>query len=361
MKILFISSTGQNFNYAIDQSVLYRCLNHIENLNGDGYFSKFVTQNDFEKNEIDSFDTYIFHRPRYSSELSKRLDTLKKKSKSIIADYDDVVFGEGNFESSFLGKRSINNLSSEAKERALKEFNEYQEAVNLFSFFTVSTPILERELAKIANKAVIQIIRNGFSYEVVKYIEKYVINYELLKKNGFQINAIGYFAGSVSHINDWKIIEHTILELLEKHKDAYFFLVAQFNSSIKELANHERFVRIDRCEYLKMFHHCSKCHTLVAPLENNVGNNAKSIIKLYDSSLTYNRLVSSPIDDYDIVGDNAKVHYVKKKEDWFNTLDLCYSQMPSITELSQNKDYVINNCLSSKSTDDLIRYLKTIK
>jgi len=360
MNILFVSSTGQVKNFSTDQSVLFRCINHIENLEKKGFLAKFTSQSIFEVSELGNFDVYIFHRPIFSEKFSNIISNLKSKSKILIADYDDIVFGNNNFCHSFLGKKFNVNSDSESYNKALEKYKKYELGVSLFDNYTVSTSTLELELKKHSPNSNIRIVRNGISLEVLNYIENNVIKTSKTQNIETYPNMIGYFAGSISHIIDWSIIEDIVLEMLQKHEDAYFMLVSQFNPNNKSLLCHKRFVKVKRCEYFKMFKYAFNCHTLVAPLDKNIGNDSKSAIKFYDSAITNNRLICSHISDYDNVGQNSKICFANNKEEWFNYLDFCYSNKPSKKELEDNKQSVIKNCLSNIYTDILIDYIKEI-
>ena len=106
MRIIFVSNTNEIKRPYIDQSVRYRCFHPAEDLRRIGVKTVVTTLAAFVQNPNFNYDAYIFHRPTFSPNAARIINTLRRQRKVLVADYDDLVVGEKNVECSYLYKKS---------------------------------------------------------------------------------------------------------------------------------------------------------------------------------------------------------------------------------------------------------------
>lgn len=290
-RILYISNTGRT-RPILDPSARYRCYHAAEILHSQGIYASVTTLASFIKEPLPlDFDVYIFHRP--GTAAIENIRKLKHYQKTVIADYDDLIFGDENIalqSSLFLnGNRDAEEVIDIYKRNllALKEFN----------IFTCSTEHLATAIKAQCENANVFVIHNFLPPSILKKTS------DCLKKKK-DMNQIVYCCGTQSHNKDFKIVEEAIVRCLKKDTTFRFFLIGplKIGDELNRLPNVYFHSAVD---YWDLFEIMSNSAFAIAPLENSIFNNCKSNVKFLESAATGVTLLASPIPDMVRVKDSG--------------------------------------------------------
>ncbi|NUU33384.1 hypothetical protein, partial [Arthrobacter sp. C9C5] len=111
-------------------------------LSGQGHFAPVYSATQFFKDPNFDYDVYIFHRPNTARKnFLPVLRHLRKAGKTLIADYDDLIFGD---EGVALQSSAAKN-GTLTPERAVAAFSSNLLGLREFDKVTVSTaPLAQR-------------------------------------------------------------------------------------------------------------------------------------------------------------------------------------------------------------------------
>lgn len=282
MKILFVTGTQRIENPYLDHSTRYRCYHFAEVLSKKGHNISIVSQSAVSQPLVDQHDACIFHRPWYSAKLRRLVESLHDNGKPVHADFDDLIFCLDSVESS----PQVRN-GRMSRKSALKRHSDYQKALRLFKRVTTSTEVLAKEVARHHSSADIRTICNGLSCSWVATVRK---KKELLYSDGFYI---GYFPGTSSHDEDFRVVEKSLLDILGNHPEARLLIAGPLQLPVS-LQAHPQVKKLKAVEYADLPALISSCHVTIAPMADTRFNRSKSNIKLLESFACGVPVVSSP-------------------------------------------------------------------
>lgn len=308
--ICFITETGKKDEKISDASVRYRCYHIAETLLLDGHFCSIYSSEQFFSNPNLDFDVYIFHRPTTKrSGFNRLIKSLKNLNKILIADYDDLIFGDYQIYTKCAAVRN-KNLSEESAEIV---FRSNLEALSEFTNVTTSTKMLSEYAKKYNSNANVSTVNNFIPQSLISTYSNSILNIKKPKND-----VIGYFSGSASHNFDLEMIADVLDRVLIENPNYGFMVVGpvQLSPKIKHLRNVKTLPLVPYQKLPSLMMLCSK---IIAPLENNEFNQCKSRVKFLESMLANCDLISSPIQDMsDIKSKHLKL--AKNKDEWYELL-----------------------------------------
>ncbi len=308
--ICYITETGRKDRPILDPSARYRCFHPSEILTRRGHFCSIYSAQQFHDNPNYDFDVYIFHRPNTArSGFTKTIEFLRKNGRVIVADYDDLVFGDDSIalESSVF-KNGILSSSD-----VIKSFKSNLDALTLFDLVTTSTTPLADQVRRFNPYAEVHTISNilppsllGVHHELGTHVRPR------------SATAIGYFAGTRSHDKDLPIASEVLQRvLLENQK--YSLLIVGPVSIPPSLASLPNVIIAPAVSFMRLPALMTMCSTVIAPLESTGFNMCKSRVKFLESALSGCRLIATPIPDMKAVGVD-RLTLAADLDEWYEAL-----------------------------------------
>jgi hypothetical protein len=341
IKILFISNTSNIERSISDGSTRYRCYHPAEALQDQGAIVTICSLEEFLKKSSFSYDIYIFHRP--GSRAIPVIKQLKEKTKFLIADYDDLIFGPytNAIES------SIVKNNRKTKEQAAEIFYKNTVALNYFDNFTVSTEELANNIKYHKPNSNIKVINNFIPDSILK-----ISSIDNCIKTPKDYNTIIYCSGTKSHDADFKIVAGAFKNHLQRYPNHKLYIFGELSipSELNRLTNISYHPSVD---YWLLFSHMKNCGYTISPLDTNKFNSCKSNVKFLESAVAGNYLLASPIYDFQRVAD-ANIKIIKDLE-WEKELDRLSNNI-SKDKIMQNYEYLVNNC----STKTYLNQFKSV-
>ena len=335
IRFLFISTTTQLKNPINDPSVRYRCYNLAEALQDKGHIVSVMPWLESES-ALYNFDVYIFHRPNINQ--IEFIRNLKKLRKIIIADYDDMIFG--NDDHAATAPLAINQPNK--KNDVIKYFEKNSYVAEEFDLITCSTEPLVEHALKFSNSKAIQ-ISNTIPSSVLNFTKKIETNNKLFD--------FGYFAGTSSHQKDFETIKKPLTKFLFENPECKFLLIGDIKLD-KRLALLPNIHRQALSSFLRLFDRISICRYSISPLVDNMFNKCKSNIKLLESSLVGTQLISTKIPDMEKES-NFNVYFAQNEESWYELFYKIVKPNKNYNELSyinrRLTEEKFNSCLAAES------------
>lgn len=339
MKILFLAVGADPANLYGDASVRYRAFNTADDLRSVGVCADVCHVAQFAMSYLTQYNVFIFIRPIYEGACKKVIDLLKRHNKTIVADFDDLLFGEENVQ---YAPRFINGHGS--KRFLAAAFHRYTQAVRCFDFFIASTYPLAEKIQQQKPDARCTVIHNGVSKRWFELAAK-------ARKSDER--RIGYYAGGACHNADFRRIGPALRRCLQAHPHVQLSLpeALALPEEIKGIPQLERFKKM---HFLLLPNEMAKCSVTIAPLLENPFNACKSAIKFLESAAAGTPIVATSIPDFHRFACDG-LRYADTLPQWTE-------QLTSLLEFSKKQrlalqEYIYAEGMSQPQSEKLLDFL----
>ena len=308
--VCFISETGIPDRPIRDASVRYRCFHPAEALVAQGDFASVYSAARFFSEPNLEYDVYVFHRPRADrTSFSEIVRHLRKANKTLIADYDDLIFGDREIalQSSILASGRV------SAERALSIFEQNLHAMLMFDKIQTSTEPLAQHAIALNPNADVRVVPNAVSASIASIHQQLETHMRMRPTT-----SIGYFAGSRSHDRDLSIVGPALQRVLTESAD-FSLLVVGPVALPADLAALPNVIVGETVDYLRLPSLMASCATVIAPLEITEFTACKSRVKFLEAALSGSRLVATPIPDMLGLG-SARMEFASTADEWYEAL-----------------------------------------
>ena len=308
--VLFVNGCDPNI---LPHPYRYRVLHQIEQLNAgflDTYEIYYMNLNPLF---ISDFRVIIFYRCPWTDNVGKAISLAKSLNKKVFFDIDDLVIDTKYTDLvPYLQTISTSQkkLYDEGVFRMRKTLEHCQGTIT-------STDLLKKVLKKYVSEVFIN--RNVASEEMFKLSEHALKKKPKNKKTKKII--IGYFSGSITHNDDFEMIIPALIKILQEFKNVKLLIVGEIeiNRNLKDFSSNilkKRFVKWNQLPRL-----ISKVDINIAPLKQNIFNEAKSENKWTEAALLKIPTIASNIGSFRQIIKNGKNGILcNTLDDWYISL-----------------------------------------
>ena len=299
----------------VGDSAHYRAYNQAEQLEINGFkASAMIQDNPFLPLFAKRFKIFVFHRVLFTPSVQKLIINIKKQSKEIIFDTDDLVFDEKYIHATDLYKNKMGAF--EKMQYATGVGKEILEDPYV-KVCTTTTTYLAKILETYGKK--VFITPNATSKNEVNIVEK------ILKKEKAKHPEVflGYFSGTKSHNKDFATITEPLIKIMDKYPQVRLFIAGPLDieDRLNEYAKQITFSPL--VSRGKHYEDIYRVDINLAPLEmNNPFCDAKSEIKFFGAGIlkiptvairnqTFSEAIEDGIDGF-LAGTN---------EEWFEKIE----------------------------------------
>lgn len=237
------------------------------------------------------------------------INRLRQAGKTLIADYDDLIFGD---EDIALQSSAVKNATL-TPEKAIAAFSSNLEGLRVFDKVTTSTAPLGERVSQFNSGAEVHVVPNIIPPSIL----------DLHEERGTALTprpatSIGYFAGTKSHNRDFPVVAEALHRVLMENPDFTLMVVGpvEVPAAISALPN---VTTAPVVNFLRLPGLMTKCSTVIAPLEVSDFNDCKSRVKFLEAALSGTRLLASPIPDMRAVGGD-RLGLMETQDDWYEAL-----------------------------------------
>lgn len=340
-KVLFIAEY-------ISFSSRYRVEHFQEQLLINGIKSDFVIIENAGKCDLNEYEAIVIYRCRYSNKLNRLIEQCHESGKKVFYDIDDYIFDYNN----------IRNLEF-LKDDEYSDFDKYSQ--NIFKCmetcdgYLTSTENMKEAIKSTFKNKPVHVNRNVASMEMLTISLK--AKSEVFKDKEKVI--IGYFSGSKTHDNDFKIISSTLLKILKDNKNVYLkiggclTLPKEFDEFKQQIEFFE-FVDWKRLPYL-----IASIDINLLPVEDTFFHSCKSENKWTEAALVGVPTVASYNSELArIILDKENGFLCKGEDDWEEALNKLINDYSYRTKIGQNAHkLVLENYITINSGIGAVKFI----
>ncbi len=316
----------------------YRVKNIIDVFNNnDAWEVEYFCKSDLTKLELKNVRVLIILRQTAKDRIIlKLIKKAKGLGVKVLFDLDDLVFDY----------RDLRLIAESVHEKNELYWLGYIWGVRRIAKkvdgFICTNKFLADKLKRSFNKPV-KVIRNSLNTEQIELSKKLIK--EKCSKAGKSF-VIGYFSGSSTHVNDFKMIELELVKFLNMHEDVKLEIVGymKLSSRIKSLIGKGKVEVIKPVGYLELLRLVSNVDVNIVPLVINGFTNCKSELKYFEAGIVETTTIASPIYSFKKAIHDEENGFLAKSGGWFGKLEYLYKN-PEInhkTAIEARKDALKN-------------------
>jgi glycosyltransferase involved in cell wall biosynthesis len=333
MNIIYITQSRNTDQPFRDPSVRYRCFNPAESLAEQSMLADISTIDSVPIGILDRYDLIIFHRPAHSKKLEKLVNKATQLRRTIIADYDDLIF---NPDYAKISPGALNKVYSHSSIHA--SFQRNRDALEFFDNFSVSTVPLQNELTKLRPASNIRVLHNYPSSAWLDHARHLETPTCIPKR-------ITYLPGTGSHHHDFALVESVLSEYLANNTDTYLRVVGPLQFS-KNLFSQNQLEVLDYVPYPVLPQLIKESWVTIAPLSDTIFNNCKSGLKYFESAALGVPVVASPIEDMQRLKSTA-LYLASTPTEWTRAFEKLANEKHYSQCSTQGIAHVHSTCLAS--------------
>ncbi|MFR2988890.1 MAG: glycosyltransferase [Faecalibacillus sp.] len=297
----------------------YRVTHQMEQLKINGYTCDEVFFENVDLKQVRMYSCFVIFRAPYTEKLNEFVQLARSWNKPVLYDIDDLVI-----DTKYTNENKyVQSMDANTKLRYDNDVFRYQKLLKICDGCMTTTTALKKELEKYNSN--VWINRNTASIEIVTLSQT-------IKKEDKSTIDIGYFSGSITHNEDFEMIQSVIKDALIKYDHVYLHLVGEIDLP-KELNEcKEKIIVHPFMDYKKLPELISKMDINLAPLTESIFNEAKSEIKWIEASLVKTCTIASCLGAFkEMVEDHKTGILCSNLDEW--SIEL--------TKLIENKNYAM--------------------
>lgn len=356
----------------------YRVTHQREQLEAAGISTNEIFYENISLELVKHYRVFIFFRCVYKKEIEEFITLAKEMNKLVLFDIDDLVI-DCKYTN---GIPYLATMSAQERKQYDDGVRRMQQTLRLCDGAITTTERLAKELQKYVKE--VWINRNTAS-EIMVYLSKKEIRkrdflpfqkvdkssswqerreialakkqYEKRKKSGIRL---GYFSGSITHNDDFVLIESVVARLLEEYPDLEFHIVGELDVPSawkfykKQIKTHP-FVPFDRLPRL-----IASVDINLAPLQQTIFNEAKSENKWVEASLVKVPTVASNVGAFaKMIQQNVTGFLCETEKEWYQALKDLIEQESLRKQIGENAyEYVLQHCTTVYQSTNLADYIR---
>lgn len=289
----------------------YRVLHKMEELTAYGISSDEIVPEELNEELIKNYRAFIIYRAPWSKHLDTFIKLVHENNKVVFYDIDDLVF-----DLKFVNNiKSLQSLSKEERKNYNAGVVGYGKLLDCCDYSITTTKVIAEEMKKHVKDVYID--KNIASLKMQKYSE---IALNDVKKDPDKI-VIGYASGSLTHNDDFALIQDAIKKILDKYSNVYFKFIGVIDIPEDFKKYGDRILTAPFVDYKKLPMLIRSLDINLAPLETSIFNAAKSSIKWMEAGLVKIPTVASDVGNFhDSITDGVDGILCKDSE-WFKKLE----------------------------------------
>jgi O-antigen biosynthesis protein len=345
--VLFINGCG------LEHPSRYRVDHQIEQLHFYNISCDKIWYEDINIDHIKQYHCFIIFRCPLTPDLEKFIKKAKSYNKHVIYDIDDLVFDE-QYVRDIKYLKSINESELKIYYDGVKRMGD---TLDLCDYAITTTEGMANEL-KLHVKDVL-INRNVASEEMLQLSNDATLNI----KNHNEI-IIGYSSGSITHNDDYFMIEESLIKILGEFNNVKLSILGLLDIPTNLQKYKEQIIAIPFSDWRELPAKLATFDINIAPLEDTLFNRAKSENKWLEAALVKVPTVASNIGAFKkIISNNSNGILVNNDTNsWYKALKLLILDKGLRAKIGENAyNEVIQNKITSKSGKNIADFILNLQ
>jgi glycosyltransferase involved in cell wall biosynthesis len=346
--ILFINGC------ALPHPARYRVDHQIEQLHFNGFACDSVFYEELDLEMLKYYRGFIFFRCPHTQTVEEFILKAKYFNKRVFFDIDDLVIDYKYVKDI----KYLKTMSAEEYELYMGGVQRMKKTLELCEFGITTTNKLAEELAGYVPEVYVN--RNVASEKMVRISQDIINNKQDKPKVNDKI-ILGYFSGSITHNDDFKMILPVIKNILNKYPHVYLKIsgILDVPGELHEFKTQiitEKFV-----DWTKLPAVISEVDINLSPLEDSIFNEAKSENKWVEAALVKVPTIASNVGAFkDMVSHTNTGILCNTVDEWEYYLEKLINDGNFRDKIAENAyDYVMENCISSYTGYKLFEFLES--
>ena len=308
--VLYVNGCDPNI---LPHPYRYRVLHQIEQLTAAFLVVYEIYYLDLNPLFISDFRVIIFYRCPWTENIGKAISLAKTLNKKVLFDIDDLVIDTKYTDL----VPYIQTISEPQKLNYDKGVVLMRKTLELCQGAITSTEVLAKELKNYVSEVFIN--RNVASEEMFK-LSEYALKKKSKKKDKKEI-IIGYFSGSITHTDDIEMVIPALIRILQEFKNVKLLFIGEIEIPDGLKIFLSKIIKRNFVKWNKLPKLISKVDINIAPLKENIFNEAKSENKWIEASLVKVPTVASNIGSFKQIIKNGTTGLLcNTEEDWYYSL-----------------------------------------
>lgn len=325
----------------------YRVTHQMEQLRVNGYTCDEVFFENIDLKQVRMYSCFVIFRAPYTEKLNEFIQLARSWNKPVLYDIDDLVI-----DTKYTNQiEYVKNMDVSQKARYDLDVINNQKLLKLCDGCITTTLALKKELEKYNPN--VWMNRNTASIEMVTLSQT-------IKKEDKSTIDIGYFSGSITHNEDFEMIQSVIKDALIKYDHVYLHLVGEIDlpKELNECKN--KIIVHPFMDYKKLPELISKMDINLAPLTESIFNEAKSEIKWIEASLVKTCTIASNLGAFKEMVENHKTGILcSNLDEWSVELTKLIENKKIRDDLANNAYFhCMKHCVTLYTGSNLISILK---
>lgn len=336
VQVLFVNGC----DISVPHPTRFRVYHQIEQLRQLGYTADAIQYSDVAESIAERADVFIFFRCPITDGIENAIRVAHEKGKTVLFDVDDLVTSTEYTD----GLSFVQDLSAEEKAIFDDGIMRNGETLKLCDGAVVSTERLAKELGQVVPKVLVN--RNVASLEMLELSERAV---SASRKHDDGIIKLGYFSGSHTHDDDFKMIVEPVGRIFDNYENVDLVIVGSLIIP-EELKAYEGRIEIkEAVDWKGLPSLISDVDIALAPLEDSIFNEAKSENRWIESSLVRVPTVASKVGAFEtMIRDGETGFLCSTKSDWEDNLSRLIENAELRREMGAHAyDFCLKNCITA--------------
>lgn len=328
----------------------YRVTHQMEQLKINGYTCDEVFFENVDLKQVRMYSCFVIFRAPYTEKLNEFVQSARSWNKPVLYDIDDLVI-----DTKYTNENKyVQSMDAKTKLRYDNDVFRYQQLLKICDGCMTTTAALKKELEKYNPN--VWINRNTASIEMVTLSQT-------IKKEDKTTIDIGYFSGSITHNEDFEMIQPVIKDVLIKYDHVYLHLVGEIDlpKELNECKN--KIIVHPFMDYKKLPELISKMDINLAPLTESIFNEAKSENKWVEASLVKTCTIASDFGAFkEMIQNNETGILCSNLDEWKNSLEKLIQNKELRNVIASNTyEYCLKNCTTMYTGYNLVSILKKVR
>lgn len=320
--VLFINGCDES----VPHPARYRVTHQREQLEANNISTNEIYYVNLNVDQVRFYRTFIFFRCPYTDIIGEFIQLAKQLNKKVLFDIDDLVIDTKYTD-------TIKYLDSMTKEdRKLYDdgVKRMGHTLSLCDAAITTTERLAEELAKYVPDVFIN--RNTASEIMCKLSQD-----ALLNKTKNETIGLGYFSGSLTHNDDFKMIMPVLAKLIKKYKDVRLHIVGELDLPEELQEYKDKIIAHPFVDWKKLPYLISQVDINLAPLEDSIFNEAKSENKWVEAALVKVPTVASNVGAFKRMIQNGVTGLLcDTEEEWESALSALIEKKSERENIAEN-------------------------
>ncbi len=354
----------------------YRVFHQMEQLFAYNITSKEVFYEDLSLDLVKCYRLFIFFRCPYTDTIGDFIKLAKEHNKTVLYDIDDLVIDQKYTDQI----KFVQEMNTQDRKLYDDGVNRMRKTLLLCDGAITTTERLAEELKNYVHEVFIN--RNVASDRMLELSEKAAFNRdvlpfqttdddtnkqkiqkkaEMLERINSGVIRIGYFSGSITHNSDIEMILPVLKTIMQRHKNVELYFVGEMDVPDELKQFKDRIVAKAFVPWEELPELIASVDINIAPLENNIFNEAKSENKWVEAALVKIPTVASKMGAFEKMIEDGKTGLLcETLEDWENNLDKLIRDKNYRVKIAANAlDFVKHNAITIETGYALAEYIKS--